>query len=85
MSHTVLALYKKFGKLIEAGHGRKRVQVDSSTFHHPLEDDGAVILDVDRVDGPEWIGMTHDDGGTKLNRDGSESGSRVVILRGEWS
>ena len=80
---TVAKLHKLLGALIEQGHGRKPVCVDKSTFSHPLESDGALILDVDSVEGPRWICMADDDGGTKWNSDGSESGRQVVIIKGE--
>lgn len=82
MSFTVARLHKELGKLIEQGHGRKPVQVNKQSFRHPLEEDGAVILDIEGIEGPKWITMTDDDGGTKFNRDGTESGKRVVILKG---
>ena len=79
---TVNQLHKLLGALIAAGHGRKPVQVNKASFRHPLEEDGAVILDIERIDGPKWIGMTDDDGGTKWNKDGSESGRLVVVIDG---
>lgn len=82
MGLTVARLHKELGKLIEQGHGRKPVNVHKESFHHPLESDGAVILDVESIQGPVWISMADDDGGTKWNRDGTESGKRVVILKG---
>ena len=82
MSFTVARLHKELGQLIEQGHGRKPVQVNKASFYHPLEEDGAVILDIETVEGPTWIGMADDDGGTKYNRDGTESGERVIILKG---
>ena len=82
MSYTVARLHKALGKLIEQGHGRKPVQVNKATFYNALEDDGAVIMDIKTVEGPLWIPTIDDDGGTKCNRDGTESGSRVVVLKG---
>lgn len=82
MTFTVARLHKELGKLIDQGHGRKPVQVNKQSFSHPLEEDGAVILDIEGIEGPRWVTMTDDDGGTKFNLDGTESGKRVVILRG---
>lgn len=82
MTFTVARLHKELGKLIEQGHGRKPVQVNKQSFHHPLEEDGAVILDIESIEGPTWVYMADDDGGTKFNKDGTESGKRVVILKG---
>ena len=82
MSMTVTALHKQLSALIEAGHGRKPVLVNKTSFTHPLEDEGAVLLPIEAIDGPKWIPMCDDDGGTKWNKDGSESGQRVVILHG---
>ena len=80
---TVANLHKQLTELIAKGHGRKPICVNKSTFMHPLENDGAVILDVQYVFGPRWIGMADDDGGTKWNKDGSESGRYVIVLEGE--
>jgi hypothetical protein len=82
MSMTVAALYKRLGALIEAGHGRKPVAVNKTSFTHNCEDDGTVILDLQGVEGPIWIGTSDDDGGTKWNKDGTESGKQLVVLYG---
>jgi hypothetical protein len=82
VSMTVAALHKRLGALIEAGHGRKPVLVNKASFTHPLEMDGAVMLDIAAIYGPTWIPMADDDGGTKWNKDGSESGKTVVLLSG---
>jgi hypothetical protein len=84
MSMTVAALHKRLGALIEAGHGRKPVLVNKASFHHPCEQDGTVMLDVAAVDGPKWIPWGDDDGGTKINKDGTEAGKTVVVLDGGW-
>lgn len=47
-----------------------------------MEEDGAVILPVESVSGPEFIGTTDDDGGMKFNRDGTEAGRYTVVLSG---
>lgn len=85
MSYTVARLHKELGKLIEQGHGRKPVQINKQSFHHILEDDGAVIMDIEAIEGPKWIPLIDADGGTKWNRDGTESGYRVVVLSGDRS
>lgn len=69
--------------MIAAGHGRKPVAVNVRTFSHPLEDDGAVILNVEGIASPEFIYNLDDDGWIKINQDGTESGRLVVVLRGE--
>lgn len=79
---NVNQLHKALGALIEQGHGRKPVCINKRSFHHPLETDGAVILGVKAVTGPSFIVMTDDDGGTKFNKDGTESGSYTVVLEG---
>lgn len=83
MSYTVARLHKELGKLIEQGHGRKPVQINKQSFQHILEDDGVVIMDIKSIEGPIWIPQADDDGGTKENRDGTEAGRRVVVLRGD--
>ena len=83
MSMTVAALHKRLGELVAAGHGRKPVLINKNTFTHPLESDGCVMLPVVEVQGPAWMGVMDDDGGTKWNKDGSEFGKTVVVLSGE--
>lgn len=82
MPMTVAALHKRLGELIVAGHGRKPVCVNKQTFYDPCEQDGAVILAVHGVEGPRWICTTDDDGGSKINKDGTEAGKCLVILYG---
>lgn len=84
MSMTVAALHKRLGALIEAGHGRKPVLVDKPSFQHPCEQDGVGMLELADVDGPKWIPIFDDDGGTKWNKDGTEAGKTVVTLTGGW-
>jgi len=78
---TLNQLHKKLGKLIEKGHGRRRICVDKQSFQHPLESDGCTILPIERID-VRWIANADDDGGTKENKDGTESGSTLVIIAG---
>ncbi len=82
MTITVASLHKKLADLIAAGHGRKPVCINKESFTHPLENDGAVILGIESVKGPEWVGTCDDDGGIKVNADGSEAGRMTVILQG---
>jgi hypothetical protein len=82
MSMTVAALHKKLGELIAEGHGRKPITVNKRTFYDPCEDDGACILAVHGVEGPRWINTVDDDGGAKINKDGTEAGKRLVVLYG---
>jgi hypothetical protein len=82
MSMTVAALHKRLGELIAAGHGRKPLCVNKPTFYDACESDGAVILEVHGVEGPRWIPTADDDGGTKWNKDGTESGKKIVVLYG---
>jgi len=79
---NVSQLHKQLGALVAQGHGRKPVCINKASFNHPLEEDGAVILKVQTVTGPRFITMTDDDGGTKFNKDGTESGSYTVVLEG---
>ena len=80
---NVQQLHKALGALIEQGHGRKPVCVNKASFSHPLESDGAVILKVWSISEPRWINMTDDDGGTKFNKDGTESGSYTIVIEGD--
>ncbi len=83
MSLTVRALHTILSDLIVSGHGRKPVCIDKTSFTHPLEQDGAVILHVASVEGPRFVANADDDGGQKWNKDGSESGKQIVILKGD--
>lgn len=83
MSMTVRKLHQLLGQLVVAGHGRKPVCVDKSSFSHPLEGDGVAILDVAGARGPVFVNLADDDGGTKQNKNGTESGRQTVILFGE--
>ncbi len=80
---TVARLHKLLGAMILEGHGRKPVCINKSTFTHPCEDEGTVILNISDVTGPEWIAQADDDGGTKWNKDGTESGKQCVLLLGD--
>ena len=82
MSMTVQRLHRLLGQMIEDGHGRKPVFVNKASFYDNREIDGVLILPVEDIEGPKWIPMADDDGGTQCNADGSESGRRVVILQG---
>lgn len=82
MTMTVSKLHKLLTELIAAGHGRKPVCINKRTFNHKLERDGAVILPVESVSGPKFIGTADDDGWTKFNRDGTEAGRYTVVLSG---
>ena len=61
MTMTVPGLHKQLSELIAAGHGRKPVCINKRTFNHRMEEDGAVILPVESVSGPEFIGTTDAD------------------------
>jgi hypothetical protein len=80
---TVAALHKELGALIAAGQGRKPVCILKDTFPSPMEADGANVIAVEAVTGPQFIATMDDDGGTKYNRNGSEAGKLVVLLRGD--
>lgn len=57
------------------------LRVDKPTFYSPLEGDGAVVLDVYRVD-LQSIPNIDDDGGTKVCKNGSESLTTTVVIGG---
>lgn len=82
MTMTALKMHHLLGKLIDAGHGRKPVCIDKGSFSHALEQDGCLILGVEKVDGPLLICASDEDGGSKLNADGTESGRMTVVLKG---
>ena len=78
---TLNQLYKRLGKLIEKGHGRKAVCVDKESFRDNRESDGCTILDIVCVD-VRFIVNADDDGGAKINKDGTENGSARIIFGG---
>jgi hypothetical protein len=55
--------------------------VNKASFYHPLEDDGAVILDATDAKA-ETITMADDDGWTATNKDGSEKLRKVFVIGG---
>ncbi len=79
---TVNQLYKTLGKLIEQGHKRTHVAVDKPTFTHNCENDGCVILNVERCD-VELVLQDDGDGGIAMNQDGTERSRWTVVLRGD--
>ena len=81
MNMTVMKLYKELGRLIADGAGSKTVSINKTTFSHSLELDGCTILPVKSVD-LVWVPTIADDGGTKENKDGSESGRVKCVLYG---
>lgn len=81
---TVNQLIKHLEAIKDAGHGRKPVCIDKGDFGHVLEDDGCCILDIETVSEPRFVYTSDDDGGTKENADGSESGRMTVVLGGGW-
>ena len=82
MRYTIASLHKALGKLIDEGHGRKPVCVNKESFQHNCEDDGAVVLELSGM-GIQWVPWIDDDGGTKWNKDGSESGRTILVLAGD--
>ena len=63
---TIGRLHKLLGRMIEQGHARKKVCINKTSFVHPLEGDGAVILEVETAQ-IESYPMLDDDGSTKEN------------------
>ena len=84
MAMTVARLHKLLGEMIDAGQGRRPVCVNKASFYHPLEHDGAVILDVTSATA-ETITMADDDGWTATNKDGSEKTRKVFVIGGGHS
>lgn len=78
----VRTLHKLLTNMIYAGHGHKPVVINKSTFKHPLESDGVVMLDVRGAE-VSVITIADGDGFTIENKDGSERGKIVVMLFGD--
>ena len=79
---TINKLHKLLGNLIEQGRGTTPIAIDKRSFVHPLEEDGAVIMDIKALH-ESWINTIDDDGGIKINKDGSESGRCMAVLIGD--
>ncbi len=78
---TINQLNKLTGKLVAKGAGRRGVCVSKDTFTHPLESDGATILDVVKGD-LEVFPIADDDGGTKVTAKGLEVVGMALVLQG---
>jgi hypothetical protein len=78
---TVARLYKQLGAMIQNGQGWMKVAVNKRSFHHPLEGDGAVILNAESAS-HKWVPLTNDDGGAALRKDGTERGSMRFVIDG---
>jgi hypothetical protein len=81
MNFTVNQLKKRIDQLVADGFGRLPVVVSKSTFEHNCEGDGVTILDV-TGSGKVRIPNASDDGGTKWNKDGTESSRLCFMLVG---
>lgn len=79
---TVNKLIRLLEKLCE-GNGRMPVTVNTSTFKHPLEKDGCIIVDVDGAS-IELHPMADGDGFRVEEADGSERHRLSVVLTGSW-
>lgn len=82
MRFTVNQLKKRLDELVANGQGRLPVVVSKSTFTHNCESDGVTILDV-TGSGTVRVTNSNDDGGTKCNKDGSESSRLCYMLVGD--
>lgn len=82
---TLNQLYRQIGKLLaeDKNLGRRKVLVAKETFTHNCEADGQTILPVDKLV-LDSILVGDPDGGTMVNKDGSERYERAAILVG-WS
>lgn len=78
---TINGLKKILDKLCADGRGRYAVCVDKDTFRHPCEADGTTILNVETVDF-EPVLQSDDDGGIKINKDGTESHRQCLVFKG---
>ncbi len=78
---TINQLHKLTAKLIAAGAGRRGVCVSKDTFTHPLESDGATIVDVEHA-GLKSFPMLDDDGGMAVDSRGREKNSVALVLEG---
>ena len=79
---TVSRMHKILGILIKEGQGRRRVSVNKDSFSDPREEDGIVILPVVDIKLKSYP-MGDDDGGTKINSDGTERIQIGVVISGD--
>lgn len=78
---TVGRLYRTLQRLMNEGHDRTHVCIRKDTFVHPLESDGAVILDAYDVH-VSHIEMMDDDGGFKTTKSGRAVMKTCAVLTG---
>ncbi len=78
---TVNRLHKMLGAMIEQGHGRLPVCVDKPTITHPLEGDGACIIE---ISGCEYqvVPQMDGDGFMQTNSRGGECYRKCVVIYG---
>lgn len=86
---TINKLNKYLTALVAEGHGRKQVMIDKSSFRHPLETDGCMILPVHEAT-VHRFNLADDDGGTKVTTRGVECTQSALVLYGndrdkEWN
>lgn len=79
---NIKSLHRILNDLIAAGAGRREVCVDKSTFTHPLESDGATILNVDSAEA-KVIELADEDGGTKTLSNGRVATRYTLVLSGD--
>lgn len=79
---TINQLYKKLGKMIGEGHGKRYVAVAKDTFRSNLEVDGVTILPAQdcRI---VTVFKADDDGGIAINKDGTEKSLTEAVLFGD--
>lgn len=82
MTITVNRLHKMLTEAIAQGHGRAKVCVHKTTFDHPLEDDGVVVLDV-AGGGVEHIEQSDDDGGWATDKAGRTITRKCFVIFGD--
>lgn len=81
---TINQLHAITEKLIQQGCGRRKVTIDKSTFSHPLEGDGAVILDVASADF-ECVPILDADGYAERTKSGAEKIMMTLVMVGDKS
>ena len=69
-------------EMVKNGRSRISVCIDKSTFSHPLEEDGAVIMDVGSAE-IQTIPLMDGDGFTEFRKDGSEKLKTKFVLSGK--
>lgn len=78
---TINKLRKILDQAVKDGYGHRRVCVYKTSFQHPLEGDGCVIMDAKNAM-VKSVNLINDDGGTKTDSKGRECYFTALVITG---